>query len=25
MQNDHRTIADILWIAETHWIYERSI
>jgi len=25
MQNVHRTIANGLWAAETHWIYERSI
>jgi len=25
MQNVHRTIANSMWIAETHWICERSI
>jgi len=25
MQNVHRTIANSSWMAETHWICERSI
>jgi len=25
MQNVHRTIANSLWVAKTHWIYKESI